>query len=304
MDLRQRLVERLSKAAARGGRIVSISRQRKFLINCLQDFNYITPVRHESDSESEDEYRYFNTPNEPERGNIQKKSITSNRTFILGPGGDRLSELQKRGISSEESELNKVNNQIDSVLNVLLQKNINMDTVGIKQRALNMYQDIRTYYSEGNPYNFKQIKGSLKRGYIALVIIYSTNIPESDIIDILGISISDLPEARKNIKRIFKDIPGYEFLLLKGKSKFCNIPLPPEILNTVNGLINNFSIFTKEFMVACINYVCNKMYQKRIKILIDNEMKFVTYSLLEEYCGVSQNIIKKNTDFILNTVIS
>jgi hypothetical protein len=192
MDLRQRLVERLSRAASQHGRSANIARQRKFLIDCLQDFNYITQYH---DQEPENIYNVY-TP------------VSFNRTFI-GPGGDRLSELQRRGILAEESEINKISDQIDLALNVLSQSNINLDTTVIKKSAVNMYHLIMRYYLEGNVYGLKQNKGSLKRGYIALVLYHSlknhgiNNISESDITDILNSSIADLPEARRNIKRIF-----------------------------------------------------------------------------------------------------
>jgi hypothetical protein len=280
MDLRQRLVERLSRAASQHGRSANIARQRKFLMSCLQDLNYISQY----DTEPEDEYH----------------SDVFNRTFI-GPGNERLSELQRRGIHSEESTLNKVITEIESTLGVLLQSNINMDINLIKKTALQMYSFIMNYYKD-NIYGLKQNKGSLKRGYIGLVLYYSLkyhgiNITESDI---PGISIADLPEAQRNIKRIFNGVKGYEFLYQKSTSKkFCDIPLPQNLLDKVNEIVDTFG---NEFTIASIYYVCNKMYRDRIKILIDGELKFITYSLLSEHCNVSQNDIKKNINIIINSL--
>ena len=313
MDIRNRLIERLSRAAAQHGRSSNIKRQRDFLLKCLLDFNYIKSVSNisDDDEEEEDEYRhFFNAPSLPissKKNFTQDDTYGFNRTFI-GPGNDRLSEIQKRGIHSEESKFNKVSEQIDTTLNVLLQNNINLDIQSIKKTALNIYLNILRYYSENNPYNLKENKGSLKRGYIALALIYSIkyyniNISDKDIVYILGFNMSDLPNARKSIKNIFKNIKDYEFIFLDNKKKLCMLPLPPELQDLVNKIMNSIGIYTDEFMIASINYVCNKLYPSRVKILINQELTFVTYDILSKYCGgISSPVIKKNTDFIINFI--
>jgi hypothetical protein len=199
-------------------------KQRNFLINCIVSNGYVqeTYKISESDQEEEDLYQYFMPNHEEEeisfnghdpefKLSIQEQGHSSvdpygfNRTFINinSNYSDKLAELQKRGITYEETQFNKVKEQMENIINRALTDNFNLDK--ILQTALNIYLNIIIYYNT-NPFGFNENKGSLKNGYIFLCVYYAfghngINISREKLLSYSDkIRLSSIPNAEKNMK--------------------------------------------------------------------------------------------------------
>jgi len=238
----------------------------------------------------------------------QQMSVSGrfNRTFISPESdfttrsGKRLIELQKWiTIDPEEMELKKVGEIIENSLNALKV----YDNPIIFKTALNMYYNIMEYYKT-NTLRLKINKGDLKKGYILLCIYYSlmyynkTISKEKLVRSIPEYNISYLPPADKNIRLIFENAPGYEFLYreteLPEVLSLCNLQLPKNIINSIikvkRELIDR-GIFQRKLthiqIAACIYYVCNVMTSPRLEIIIPETGKKakITQALLSSKCG-------------------
>ena len=208
-------------------------KQRKFLIDCIAESGYLIDKEMSSDDEEDEDLYAHMIPsssesNENYNDQILQQSLQShesssvdpygfNRTFIhVGSGGDKLAELQKRGITYLETQFNKVKDSMETLINSSL-LSIDAPVDKILQTALNIYMNILIYYNT-NPYSFTLMKGSLKMGYIFLCVYYSL-IYNNWFIDIEKlmehadkIRLKDLPQADKNMKMIFSGVHGYSFL--------------------------------------------------------------------------------------------
>lgn len=301
--------------------------QRKFLIDCIQSSGYIqegyTPNEDYSEEEYSDLYEHI-MPNTQEnvsvssypdfQTSIMEVSQSSvdpygfNRTFIHATDhhSNKLAELQKRGITYEESQFNKVKEKME---NILRNKE---DSDKILQTALNIYLNILVYYSS-NPFNFTENKGSLKRGYIFLCVYYSlvyNNRPvdRERLMDDAGtIRLKDLPVAEKNIKMIFNGVRGYEFITSDkmvtnfNPNNFLSNTLninSRDLLNTIRKVIEEEDIpSTTLGIYSVVYFVCNNYYPFKVKINYHNLETSVTYSLLNQvFQPFASATVRKITD--------
>jgi hypothetical protein len=230
-----------------------------------------------------------------------------NRTFIHANEYNKLSELQKRGITYEETQFNKVKEKMQEILNTI------DDTGRILQTALNIYLNIIVYYAS-NPFNFTENKGSLKRGYIFLCIYYSliyNNKPinREQLMDYAGtIRLKDLPVAEKNIKMIFNGVRGNEFIYNSSSQNFnpknflsntVNIN-SRDLLKTIEKVFEETKIIVPSSTLgiySVVYFVCNSYYPFKVKIIYRQKETTVTYSLLNEvFQPFASATVRKITD--------
>jgi hypothetical protein len=254
--------------------------------------------------------------------------VNFNRTFI-GPVDDvilntnnRLSEINTWiNMSKEEVELKKINDIISSALNNLQLS----DQDNIRKMAINMFWNITNYYKT-NVLKLKSNKGDLRTGYIILVIEYSiqyfrkTKDINSIVKAVEGASLSMIPEARKNIKKIFSESKNYSFILVEPEStlinSLCNLEnrFPSEITSKIKqtkiDLINN-KIFNNPLnnveLASCIYYITsipiNKggIYPERLTFTIDSVKTKITQDFLNKYCGtMTLALLTNNTKLIID----
>jgi hypothetical protein len=256
------------------------------------------------------------------------RGISFNRTF-LGPlddisfnTGNRLAEIQTWiNMSKEEVELKKINDIISSALNVL---NLS-EQDNIRKMAVNMFWNISEYYNT-NVLKLISNKGNLRTGYIILVIEYAikyfgrTKSIEDIVRSVEGADLSMIPEARKNIKKIFSDSPDYSFVLLESEpvlmSSLCNLEnkFPVSITSKIQqvkaDLINNWVFsnpITNVELAACIYYVTSipidngGILQEKSAFTIDSEKTKITYDFLKKYCGImTTSVLKTKIRSIIN----
>ena len=335
----------------------SLAKQRDFLIDCIQSSGYIeekvflSNEESENEEEYEDLYAHFmpganvskkkeNTNNPEMKVSLKEQEQSSvdpygfNRTFIHADSrhGDKLAEIQKRGITYEETEFNKVKEQMEYLIEVSLHGNTDAPIDKILQTALNMYLNIMIYYAgtsipksergeqtefEGNVYKLNEMKGSLKKGYIFMCVYYSlihngyyidraTIMEQSE-----KIRFRDLPQAEKNIKLIFNGVSGYQFLNKSYHgtwnpngvfSKTTNFE-PKEFKKLVERVIEETKSFvpsTKLGMYSLLYFICNQYLTYKIKIMYNEVETRVTYKVLDNIFGSYGNpTIRKITDQLL-----
>ena len=313
-------------------------KQRKFLIDCIRSSGYINSENSESDvssenSENEFEDLYEHMIKQKENGNDRQENYQDfqssyqeqqhssvdpynfNRTFItlsLENGGDRLAELQKRGISYEETKFDKVKEEMETII-----KGINSDENGeLLKTALNIYINIMIYYNT-NPFNLMQMKGSLKRGYILMSVyysfIYNNQFVDKEKLLTGNIRLKDLPNAEANMKMIFKgkfdnfDQKSHtnfrNFVNFKKFLKFLKYPINidnKKLLKTIDNVIEETTEIvpsTKLGLYSIIYFVCNNYFPFKVKIILNDSQTFITYPLLNEEIGAfSSPTVRKITD--------
>ena len=314
-------------------------KQRKFLIDCIASSGYIKlneehieygdleesefeeyyahmiPGGTSGNSSSANEQELLQSIAEQEQSSIDPYGF--NRTFIVVNSNyaDKLSELQKRGITYEETKFNKVKETMELLIESSLKNNIDAPLDKILQTALNIFMNILIYYNT-NPYGFTYMKGSLKKGYIFLCVYYSL-IYNNQYIDIEklmeyshGFRLKDIPVAQKNMKLIFQGVQGYSFLNKQYYgTNFKNI------LNTSTNikykelikLIENVIEETKDFVpstklgiYSVIYFVCNDYLPYKVKIVYNGSESRVTYKILDELFGsYASATVRKITDQLL-----
>jgi hypothetical protein len=307
-------------------------RQKKFLIDCIESNGYIKEGYHLNQDEQETEedlYQYFmpsettttstinnNFPDFQETFNSPTSvdPYSFNRTFIrVDNGGDKLAELQKRGITYEETQFNKIREQMETIITKLNVGKMDTDPDRILQTALNIFLNIIIYYRT-NPFGFSENKGSLKRGYIFLCIyyalIYNNNFVERErLIEFTDtfIHLRDLPVAERNIKIIFNGVTGYDFIFYNNikinfknfLSKTVNIN-SRELLKQIETVIEATKPFipsTTLGVYSIIYFVCNFYYPFKVKIIYQNTQTTVTYNLLNEvFEPFASSTVRKITD--------
>ena len=308
MDLQKRfLKERLTKAVDNLGTNETL--QKKFLKDCLVDFGYldISP----EDDYTEDDYGHIiptylppsvsssipSIPLENEEtlfASIQGlKGPQFTRTFLQSEENkpSRLEKVQQRGIDTVEAELAKINELYTSVIEKI---NLN-EPDRVKQFALNMYNEILTYYVE-NIHHFPINKGSLKKGYIILCLYYSLvqfnyYITHQRLVNLFGLkfSVADIPDAEKYLVTFNK----YTNLFSSNiqERNMCNMRtvLNGETIRQIENVIKNVhGLFGNPLnsvqIAACIYLVTNKI-NGRIKITNEEGIpSFVTYELISKNC--------------------
>jgi len=308
-------------------------KQRKYLIDCIESNGYILKKIEEIDSDSEEEFEDLYQHMMPSsssgqssgyddqefKQSIQEQGQSSvdpygfNRTFIHvnSHAADKLAELQKRGITYEETQFIKVKDQMQEILAGAIPLSDQFDK--ILQTALNIYLNIILYYST-NPFNFTDMKGSLKKGYVFLCIyyslIYNNNFIEKEtLMDHAGnIRLKDLPLADKNMKLIFNGVKGYQFMYSsfhgsinprKFLSKTTNID-KNQLLKTIENVIEETKSIvpsTKLGIYSIIYFVCNNYYNFRVRIIFNEIDTFVTYKILNEiFESFASATVRKITD--------
>jgi hypothetical protein len=312
-------------------------KQRKFLIDCIDSHGYILKENPDQDLEDleenfDDLYEQFmpNHTSSVNEGNYSTELVQSlaeqgqssvdpygfNRTFIHANShaDDKLAELQKRGITYEETQFNKVKEKMEELIVRSIKRDEDSDK--ILQTALNIYLNILIYYKD-NPFGFTDIRGSLKKGYIFLCVYYSliynnnyidraTLIENSD-----TIRLKDIPLADENMKKIFNGVKGYSFL---NKSYHGSINPGKFLSNTVNikskELLKKIEIVieeTKSFVpltklgiYSIIYFVCNDYLPFKVKIMYNENETRVTYKILNEVFGsFASATVRKITDSLL-----
>lgn len=323
-------------------------KQRNFLIDCIESSGYILDKNEQQlineyneynneDDEYEDLYAQFmpgyTSTSQSSNQNQQQQQLQQslveqtqssvdpygfNRTFIHVNSNyaDKLSELQKRGISYEETKFNQVKEEMEQLIEISLKKNIDAPTDKILQTALNIFMNIVIYYNT-NPYGFTHMKGSLKKGYIFLCVyyalIYNNYYIELEKLmeDADRTRLKDLPLAQKNMKMIFEGVQGYSFL-----NKYYHGSINPgnflkntvninsrELINLIENVIEETKAFvpsTKLGIYSIIYFVCNEYLSFKIKIIYKGIETRVTYKVLDEVFGsYASATVRKITDQLL-----
>jgi hypothetical protein len=350
MDFDKEFLSRLLKKATLRK---SPARAREFYWDCIKNLGYSNqPVftDYSEIEESEDPYAVFKQMESGTQDTLpmnreyysppvlgvaesQQMSISDqygfNRTFI-GPlessfttsSGNRLSEINKWiNVSNEETELKKVIEIIDQVLNGLRLSEL----LNIRRLSINMYWNIMQYYKT-NSLGLTINKGSLKLGYITMVIYYSLvyfkrNVTTESIVRFIpDASISYLPRAKKNIMLIFRESPNYSFILgtnsdFSENSGTCNKIIemfPPNVQRIINKVKNDLSEniqrpLSNVQIAACIYFVTSVplskggIFQTRLKVIDGNNSEIkITTGLLMDRCGnFAPATLTKNVNAII-----
>jgi hypothetical protein len=252
---------------------------------------------------------------------------STNRSFI-GPlddslltSGNRLSEINTWiNMTKDEVELKKVNEVIADSLNALRLSDQDL----IRKMAINIFWNIMEYY-KNNYLKLKANKGDLRMGYVILAIEYSINyFGRTKSLDAIGQSIdgarlSMIPDARKNIKKIFAESPDYSFLLVNPESTLlstlCNLEykFPLSIVSKIkqvkSDLVNSKSFgnpIENVELAACIYYITSipiskgGILQEKETFTIDGVQTKITQDFLKRYCGnMTLSLLTKNTNVII-----
>jgi len=298
------------------------SKHRKFLFSCLSDLGYISKTQSFPDTTFEEvPYNEQSADYNPENEYLTESTPTETygftRTFI-SPNetyqAERLSELQKRGISSQETEYQNIKEIVESTLEQINKIYPDISFENIRKTALDNYRLIMNYYST-NQYKLPAKSGALKRGYIGYCIYYALlqfriNITKEQLVQFVGINLSDLPKADEYIKIIIPGINVYNVYEtnLCGMNTVLRDNLGPDVISQINKVITdlkNKSIFseppTKTNIAAAIYYVCSipqdkgGIYPSRLKI----QSKPITYEFLQNYCKITKDTVRKEVDKII-----
>ena len=278
--LKKQLNELLIGVLPKQNRNDDSSKQRKFLIDCIEKQGYIK--------------------NKPSLEPLQKFFEPENfsRTYIEDPDS-RLSELQRRGISSEESEFNKIKEIFETVLNRIGKDYEIVNIENVKRYALDMYKEIMKYYKRADrDLKIKSNSKGIKRGYMAMVIYYSLlnysiYLSKEEVIEYFNgeVQQSDLYNSSKYLDIIFKNLPKinpYLFNLcgLKGQ-------LEKETIQQINIVIEKLPEKNTKNIAAAIYYICSLPISKgginKTKIKT-KKGKLITLDLLSESCKISGSI--------------
>ena len=296
---RQNKIELLKKMLPLQGRR-SDKKQRDFLIDCIKSHGYIKERIFEPEQiTNEVEYREFENDYFPDEFETQKEwnpNVSTDiyghsRTFIqAGKNTERLTEMQKRAITAEETEFQKINEIMDNALNGILVDHPEI-LQNTKQTALKFYQDILNFYK--NPLNeLKSNSKSIKKGYIALCVYYALLnnqivIPKEKLVNYFdNTSLSDLPEAEKNMRIILQtkvfDINPSENTLC-GMKPWILENLGQWFMDKLNLIIADLPDKNNKNIAAAIYYL-GKL--KKVKAL--------TQKFISEHCGISTTTISKS----------
>jgi hypothetical protein len=290
------------------------SKERDFLIGCLEKHGYILKRNLKEDDYIETDYQEytnydpFDTYQETyEYSDTNTYNQRFQRTFI--EGNNKLTEMQKRGISNQETEFTKVSEDIDNALNAISQV-YRIDIDRIKQNALDMYLQIMNYYATGNNVRDEieaNTKG-IKKGYKALVVGYALSNNQIYINDEIlirffreGVALQDLVKPRRYLKKIlFKNTSAPSQPVSTGNCNFILSKLPPKAQKQVAKIIQWFG---PEYTTAAIYYICNVTIDKGgvTPIKIKWGAQAITQKLLEENCKPpSSSVISSRSKEITN----
>jgi hypothetical protein len=220
-------------------------------------------------------------------GYNESSSITAgpfnDRTYIQGD--ERLSAINQRGISSEEQDYIKVREQIGNALNQLHQA----DNDSLLNVAMNMFLEIKKVYAETKMFK-GEIKGSIRNGYILLVLYYAllsnkVCVTQEQLSVLLEISLADLPKADKNIKMIFENRPGYNFIHRSAEICLCNMRkvLDFKTIQLIEEQLKRLKVLGK---------IGNPASNVEIASVIHHITKR-SFKVIGEFAGISDDTIRK-----------
>jgi len=316
--VRRQQLEQLSMVfdSANAGR--SLKQKRDFLLKCIEDHGYISErtVQPETFHDAV-EYTEFENENFYETGEgYQEYTDTAtysdpygfNRTFVGADEKDKLVKIQQRGISSEETNLQKVREIMDNIVNQVNQDFQGIDVTKVVNTALHFYKKILNYYSAGNKYNIETNAKGIKKGYVVLCVeyalVFTGNPVETDRLlsyfNYLKIVVPNLPKVRTYILKIMPELHNFQ-VKNTTRTTECNIilnMLPISIQNQVNEILKHFP---HSYTTAAIYFICSskEVYKDKIPILIDGIVQNLTLKLLEANCKPpSSTKISKNAQEI------
>lgn len=316
--VRRQQIEQLNAVfdSANAGR--TLKQKRDFLLKCIDDHGYISKRTVQPETFTpEVEYSEFENPNFYETGQgYQEYTDTAsysdpygfNRTFVGTDEKDKLVKIQQRGISSEETNLQKVKEVMDNVVNVVNQDYQGIDVTQVVNTALHFYKKILNYYSAGNKYNIETNAKGIKKGYVVLCVEYAlvfTGHPVEteqllSYFNYLKIVVPNLPKVRTYILKIIPELHNFQ-VKNTTRTAQCSVilnMLPVNIQNQVNEVLKHF---THDYTTAAIYYICSskEVYKDKIPIMINGTIQFLTLKLLEANCKPpSSTKISKNAQEI------
>ena len=201
----------------------------------------------------------------------------SSRTFIEDK---KFTKLQQRGITTEESEFNKIKDIVDTTLNSISKDYGSLNVDSVKKIAMGMYKKIIGYYKNPKYPEIKSNSKGIKRGYIALVIYYALNntITKEQLLEYFQDPIlpSDLFNADKYLHLIIPNLPTTNPYL----SNLCGFrdKLDKNVVNQINQVIEGLPEQNTKNIAAAIYYVCKGK---------------ITLKALSESCNISASTISK-----------
>jgi hypothetical protein len=253
---------------------------RKLLLECMESTGYIK----EPDQEHEDVFYHPDFPVEPDEQIVYKQERQA--TFV--PKESKFYKTQIRGISYEEQDLANVSDQINDVLNKLQKPDLPYDK--IRESAINMYSDIIKVYRTTNILK-GEMKGSVRNGYILLVVYYTllrfkVCVSKADLVNYFNMSLSDLPQADKNIKMVLGVVDNFHELCLCTFS--FDTATRKEIQNVIFKLkeLGKFSDPVSLVQVAATIYYVTK------------GMPGFDYAVISKRCGLTPDTIRKTVKVI------
>jgi hypothetical protein len=247
--------------------------QRKMLLDCMASRGYIIEPEYQPDEHvpvEPDEYLQTQPRLDDDfvqsYAESQQSSVSKyHRTFIEpGVGNSRLYDVQKYAITQDEQDYNNLSEKYDTVLNQIMVKRHDLPFREIKERAMEMYLEIKRVYRETNTFK-GEMKGAIKQGYTLLflyyaLIDYKICISKNDLANFFNINLSDLPKADKNIKMVFKE-PAIHELCLCGMRQLFDLQTVQKIELVINQLKER-DIFNSPALVtqvaAAIHYVTKR----------------------------------------------
>jgi len=272
------------------------------LIKCLEINGYISEPEPEPEPEFEPEFNSESgseseTEIFPDQSFVpsfteqqQSSSSTFNRTFIQTTNARTLA-LQQRAIEQEEVEYNKVKEIVSTVFEALkvndLDKFVNY--------AMNMYQNIKKAYNSKSVKG--EMKGSIKKGYIFLIIWYTLSEfkicmeREELIVFFQDTTLADIPKADLVMKELFGKKISYSPEMCLTRFKFDQQTL--QKIKQIIQVLKDSRIFNKPDattaqVAAAVYYVKNKLMNDRS----------LSYPKLSEEFKISSDTIRKTVRVI------
>ena len=276
--IKEQLRERLISVLPLQGRRQNEQKQRQFLIDCIESHGYIKK-RNKS---------------LPETSN-QIEVPTQTYFQVTDSYSKNLAELQKRGITYTESELGKINEIMDTALNEIFKDYISINIDSIKSVAMNYYIGILEYYRT-NPDSFKKNYGTLKKGYIALCVYYSLDVPISkeQLAEYFKYSVSDFFEANKNMSVIFGKRLLKKQIELCGMKKVLTDNFEIGVLESIQKVIGDLPVKNTKNIAAAIYYTVSipiekgGIYPKKLKL---KNGDYLTLEFISKFCKITPSTI-------------
>jgi hypothetical protein len=320
--VRRQLIEQLSALFDSPAAGRTLEQKRNYLINCIDSHGYIAQrtIRPESETDdvrySEIQNRQFYQPenvySEYSDTSTYTDALGYNRTFINAPEYDRtgqkLVKIQQRGISAQETNIQKLRELLEVIVNQINSNYYNLDVSQIVNTALSFYNKILNYYSSGNIYNLETNTKGIKKGYAVLCVEYSLIVNGSPVeieqilhyFNQMNVVVPNLPKVRTYFLKIIPELQALSSRNTMQTSK-CNVILnllPYKIQNQVHEVLKHF---THDYTTAAIYFICSSksVYQNQIPVMINGSIQKVTLKLLEENCKPpSSTKISKNAQEI------